>query len=89
MAYSITSDCINCGACEPECPNTAITEGDPVYVIDPDNCTQCIGHYESSRCAEVCPVDACMPDSNHAESREQLVEKFKKLNPGKELKLFD
>ncbi len=89
MAYSITSDCINCGACEPECPNTAITEGEPVYVIDPDQCTQCIGHYESSRCAEVCPVDACVPDSNHAESREQLVEKFKKLNPGKEPKLFD
>ncbi len=89
MAYYITSDCINCGACEPECPNTAISEGDPVYVIDPDQCTQCIGHYESSRCAEVCPVDACLSDSSHAESREQLVEKFKKLNPGKEPKLFD
>lgn len=89
MAYYITSDCINCGACEPECPNVAISEGDSVYEIDPDNCTQCIGHYESSRCAEVCPVDSCLPDPNHAESREQLVEKFKKLNPDKEPKLFD
>lgn len=89
MAYYITSDCINCGACEPECPNVAISEGDPVYVIDPGRCTQCIGHYESSRCAEVCPVDACLADPNHAESREQLIEKFKKLNPDKEPKLFD
>ncbi len=89
MAYYITSDCINCGACEPECPNTAISEGDPVYVIDPDRCTQCIGHYESSRCAEVCPVDSCLTDPNHAESSEQLVGKFKKLNPDKEPKLFD
>jgi ferredoxin len=89
MAYYITQDCINCGACEPECPNTAISEGDPVYVIDPDRCTQCIGHYESSRCAEVCPVDACLPDPNHPEGRDQLVEKFKKLNPDKEPKLFD
>ena len=34
MATHITSDCINCGACEPECPNEAISEGDDVYVID-------------------------------------------------------
>lgn len=27
MAIYITTDCINCGACEPECPNTAIYEG--------------------------------------------------------------
>ena len=27
MAIHITEDCINCGACEPECPNTAIYEG--------------------------------------------------------------
>ena len=28
MATHITADCINCGACEPECPNEAISEGD-------------------------------------------------------------
>lgn len=89
MAYHITSDCINCGACEPECPNAAISEGDPVYVIDPKRCTECIGHYQSSRCAEVCPVDTCHPDPSHRETREQLIAKFKKLNPDKELKLFD
>lgn len=88
MAYLITSDCINCGACEPECPNGAISEGDPVYVINPDKCTQCIGHYESSRCAEVCPVDSCKADPKHPESRDHLIAKFKKLNPDKQPKLF-
>lgn len=27
MAIMITEECINCGACEPECPNNAIYEG--------------------------------------------------------------
>ena len=27
MAIKITEECINCGACEPECPNNAIYEG--------------------------------------------------------------
>ena len=27
MAIMITDECINCGACEPECPNNAIYEG--------------------------------------------------------------
>ena len=46
MATYITSDCINCGACEPECPNDAISEGDDIYVIDPDLCTECVGFYD-------------------------------------------
>jgi ferredoxin len=82
MAYKITEDCISCGACEPECPNTAISEGETIYVINPERCTECVGSYESSRCAEVCPVDACVPDPAHKESREQLLEKWKKLHPG-------
>lgn len=80
MAYKITEDCINCGACEPECPNEAITEGDEVYVIDPEKCTECIGFYDESQCAAVCPVDACIPDPDHAESREELEAKHKKLH---------
>ncbi|MDP7109235.1 MAG: 4Fe-4S binding protein, partial [Nitrospinaceae bacterium] len=28
MATIITDECINCGVCEPECPNGAITEGE-------------------------------------------------------------
>ena len=82
MAYRITGECISCGACEPECPNLAITDGETIYIIDPDKCTECVGSYESSRCAEICPVDSCVADPEHEESREQLFEKWKKLHPG-------
>ncbi len=82
MAYKITDECISCGACEPECPNGAISEGETIYVIDPDKCTECVGAHESSKCAEVCPVDAAEPDPEHQESREALLEKWKKLHPG-------
>ena len=57
MAKKITTDCINCGACEPECPNEAISQGDPVYVIDASKCKECEGEYPSPKCMEVCPVD--------------------------------
>ena len=82
MAYKITDDCISCGACEPECPNEAISEGETIYIIDPDKCTECVGVYQSSRCVDVCPVDSCVADAEHAESNEQLEEKYKKLHPG-------
>jgi len=82
MAYIITDECISCGACEEECKNEAIKEGETIYVIDPAKCTECIGWFESPKCAEVCPVDACIPDSGHKESREQLLEKWQKQNPG-------
>ena len=65
MAYKITDDCISCGACEPECPNKAISEGNSSYVIDFNKCTECVGFYDSSKCAEICPVDACQPDPAH------------------------
>ncbi|NLO84006.1 MAG: 4Fe-4S binding protein [Clostridiales bacterium] len=52
MAYQITEDCISCGACQPECPVDAISEGDNQYVIDPEKCIDC------GACAGVCPVDA-------------------------------
>ena len=84
MAYKITEECINCGACEPECPNEAISEGDPIYVIDPARCTECVGAYASSRCVEVCPVDACVLDPDQSETKEQLLEKWKGLHPGEE-----
>ena len=58
MAYLINDDCISCGACEAECPNIAISEGETIYIIAPDKCTECVGSYDSSRCAEVCPVDS-------------------------------
>jgi ferredoxin len=55
MAYKITEDCVSCGTCEPECPVSAISEGDGKYIIDPDVCTEC------GACAEVCPVGAILP----------------------------
>ncbi|MBI4304653.1 MAG: YfhL family 4Fe-4S dicluster ferredoxin [Chloroflexi bacterium] len=83
MAYKISDDCISCGACLPECPNEAISEGDTIYVIDPNKCTECVGSHESSKCLEVCPVEAPKPDPEHKESRAVLLEKWKKLHPGK------
>ena len=82
MAYIITEDCISCGACEPECVNSAISEGETIYVIDPDKCTECVGNFESPKCAEVCPVDSCVPDPDHKETQEQLLEKWQRLHPG-------
>ena len=82
MSYKIIDDCISCGACEPECSNQAISEGDTIYKIDPAKCTECVGAFSSSKCAEVCPVDACQPDPSHSESKDQLLEKWKKLHPG-------
>jgi ferredoxin len=60
MAMTIKEDCISCGACEPECPNEAISQGDTTYVIDAAKCTECQGHYDSPKCQEVCPVDGCI-----------------------------
>lgn len=82
MTYKITDECISCGACEPECPNNAISEGEITYVIDADKCSECVGSHESSECAEICPVESCIPDPDHVESREQLLEKWKGLHPG-------
>ena len=85
MAYKITDECISCGACEPECPNEAITEGETIYDIDPDKCTECVGSHETPKCAEVCPIDdCCIPDDEHKEGKEQLLEKWRKSHSGEE-----
>ena len=81
MATMITADCINCGACEPECPNNAISQGDPVYVIDPLLCTECVGFHDYEACAAVCPVDVCVTDPNNVESEEVLIARARKLHP--------
>lgn len=82
MALLITADCINCTVCEPECPNNAISEGDGIYLIDGDKCTECVGHYEESQCIDVCPVDCIIVDAARNESREQLQEKYERLMAG-------
>lgn len=80
MAYKITEECINCGACEPECPNEAISMGDTVYVIDPDRCTECVPVHETSQCASVCPVGAPVPDESRRESHDELEAKYHRLH---------
>ncbi|MFV9616068.1 MAG: YfhL family 4Fe-4S dicluster ferredoxin [Gammaproteobacteria bacterium] len=76
MSLMITDECINCDVCEPECPNEAISPGDEIYEIDPDLCTECVGHYETSQCVEVCPVDCIPLDPAHPETQEELMEKY-------------
>jgi len=81
MATYITSDCINCGACEPECPNQAISEGDEVYVINPELCTECVGFYDHEACQAVCPVECCLPDPKHVEEEPGLLQRALRLHP--------
>jgi ferredoxin len=57
MAMRITEECISCGACEPDCPSQAISEGDTIYVIDSSLCVECEGHFDSPQCVSVCPVE--------------------------------
>lgn len=81
MAYKITEECTACDVCKEECPNDAISEGDPVYTIDPNLCTECVGAHDEPQCAAVCPMDCCIPDSDHEETKEELLEKYQRLHP--------
>ena len=79
MALMITDVCINCDVCEPECPNGAISQGEEIYEIDPELCTECVGHYDTPQCVEVCPVDCIPTNPEHVESRELLQSKYERL----------
>ncbi len=82
MALMITDECINCDVCEPECPNGSISQGDEIYVIDPNLCTECIGYFETQQCVEVCPID-CIPfDPAHKESEAELRAKYDRISAG-------
>src|SRR5271167_3801091 len=96
MATTITSECINCGACEPECPNTAIYAGgvpwelngatspaiaQDIYYIVPSKCTECVGFYDHEACAAVCPVDCCVPDPANLEAEGVLLARARELHP--------
>ena len=85
MATMITSDCINCGACEPECPNQAIREGDSAYVINPNLCTECVGFYGAEMCQEVCPVACCLPNQKMREGEDILHARALKLHGADEI----
>ncbi len=97
MATFITDECINCGACEPECPNTAIYQGDvefdaldgskqaaisaDFFYIVPEKCTECVGFFDAEACAAVCPVDCCIPDPKIPETEAVLLERAKQIHP--------
>lgn len=82
MALRINEDCLACGACVTECPNGAITEGDSMYIIDPDLCTECVGFYDEPQCVNVCPADAIVPNPDSQETPEQLLEKKTRIHGG-------
>ena len=85
MSTMITEECINCGACEPECPNQAISQGEDIYVIDPSLCTECVGFHDVEQCAAVCPVDCCVADPNNEEPESLLVARAREIHPDKEI----
>jgi ferredoxin len=100
MSTLITEECINCGACEPECPNSAIHEGgapwasngdshpplkqDYFYIV-PEKCTECVGFFDQEQCAAVCPVDCCVPDPDIPETEEQLIARARVLHAERDL----
>jgi ferredoxin len=97
MATMITSECINCGACEPECPNTAIYQGavewqapdgamhpalsNEIFYIVPEKCTECVGFHDHEACAAVCPVDCCVPNPDIPETHDVLLARARVLHP--------
>jgi len=83
MAYRITDECLSCGACEPECPNQAISEGPNHFVINPELCTECVGANDSPKCADVCAAGAPKPDQTSREAKRDLLAKWERLHPGK------
>lgn len=80
MALLINDDCIACAACVAECPNDAISEGDPIFIIDPERCTECVGFFDEPQCVEVCPTEAIVPDPDHKETKEELLDKKKRIH---------
>ena len=83
MALLITDECINCDVCEPECPNDAIYMGLDIYEIDPNKCTECVGHFDEPQCVQVCPVNCIPVNPQWLESKETLWQKFQRLQAQK------
>lgn len=79
MSLIITDECINCDVCEPVCPNNAIYQGEFIFHIDPNLCTECVGHFDEPQCRLLCPVDCIPNDANNIESKTELMAKFKKI----------
>ena len=79
MSLLITDECINCDVCEPECPNSAISQGKEIYQIEPGKCTEWVGHFDTPQCVEVCPVSCIMVDPQRPETKDQLRTKYDRL----------
>ena len=79
MALLITDECINCDVCEPECPNSAIYQGDEIYEIDPLRCTECVGHFDEPQCVVVCPVECIIVDPERTETINILLKRYQTL----------
>ena len=75
----ITDECINCDVCEPVCPNEAIYQGQEIYEIDSDLCTECVGHYDTPQCVSVCPIDCIPMNPDVVETKKQLQAKFVRI----------
>lgn len=75
----ITDECINCDVCEPVCPNEAIYQGQEIYEINPNLCTECVGHFDVPQCVEVCPVDCIPLNPEVVETQEQLLDKYYRI----------
>lgn len=80
MALKILDACINCDMCDPECPNQAISLGEEIYEINPDLCTECVGHYDNPTCVSVCPIDCIIVDPERKETEDELADKFVKIH---------
>ena len=80
MALLIEASCINCDMCDPECPNEAISLGDKIYEINPEKCTECVGHYETPTCVSVCPISCIKADPNRVEDEVTLLAKFTQMH---------
>jgi ferredoxin len=79
MALKITDECINCDVCEPVCPNNAISQGEAIFEINPNLCTECVGHFNEPQCVSVCPVNCIPLDPDHVETKEALMAKYQLL----------
>ena len=82
MALMITDECINCDVCEPECPNGAISQGPEIYVIDPEKCTECVGHFDEPQCVEVCPVELHSRQSRSRRDPRRAVREIRRPDGG-------
>ena len=76
MALMINDDCTGCDACVEPCPNEAITFGDPIFIIDPLRCTECVGAEDEPQCELVCPADCIVPHPDFNETPDELQSKY-------------